>query len=79
MRSLTVTNVTCQACGASVELFSDEQRRKCPQCGRVVARESAPTCASWCPSAESCVGSKRYGELVESGQLEPSTKKPAED
>jgi len=69
LRNLTVAELTCRHCGTRVELFSDEQRRKCPECGRWVAREAAPTCASWCASAEACLGAERYGELVRSGML----------
>jgi ribosomal protein S27AE len=69
-RSLTVRDATCPSCGASVELFSDEQRRKCPSCGASVSLETMPVCAMWCPSAKSCIGVERYAELKGSGLLD---------
>jgi predicted RNA-binding Zn-ribbon protein involved in translation (DUF1610 family) len=69
-RFVTADDITCAACGALVEIFSDEQRRRCPSCGAVVTREAMPCCAAWCPSARSCLGAKRYDELVASGVLD---------
>jgi len=47
--------LTCPSCGAEVELFSDEGRRRC-SCGHVVVRQTLPTCAEWCPAAAQCFG-----------------------
>lgn len=70
LRNLTTVEVDCAKCGTTVELFSDERRRKCPGCGEQVNRDAvAPTCAAWCPSAASCIGHDRFKELVDSGQL----------
>jgi len=70
LRHLTVEDVPCQACGASVEMFSDEQKRICPQCGERVTRNAAPACAAWCGAARQCLGAERYDQLVDEGQLE---------
>ena len=70
LRNLHVEDITCTKCGTSVELFSDEQRRKCPKCGTRVTRETAPACASWCAAAEKCLGADRYAEALESGQID---------
>ena len=84
LRHLKAEDVACPSCGELVELFSDEQKRKCPHCGFRVTREAAPVCAAWCDSARLCLGADRYDELVESGQIDtgpreaeepPSTKK----
>lgn len=69
-RGITAVEVECPSCGALVEFFSDEQRRKCPDCGERVARQATPACASWCPSAMSCLGVDRYLELKESGAID---------
>jgi len=53
-RLLDSTVITC-SCGKEVELFSDEQRRKC-KCGKFVCQKTVPKCADWCPSAELCLG-----------------------
>lgn len=36
-------------------MFTDEVRTRC-RCGEVILRESIPSCVSWCPSAEACLG-----------------------
>lgn len=68
-RNITAVEVPCSSCGTLVEFFSDEQRRKCPQCGTRVARQAVSACGAWCPSAVTCLGPERYRELVESGAL----------
>lgn len=58
--------VKCPGCGRVLEFFSDETKRRC-KCGRVVYRESVPTCADWCPFAADCLSGllppERIGEL----------------
>ena len=46
----------CRECGAMVEFFKDEPKRKCPECGtRVFNPEMDLGCAEWCPAAEECL------------------------
>jgi hypothetical protein len=46
----------CPACGAKVEFFKDEVRRKC-RCGHEMVNPKIDFgCAAWCPYAEQCVG-----------------------
>ena len=47
--------VPCPDCGALVEFFTDEPKRRC-RCGRVLLREALPQCADWCPAAHLCLG-----------------------
>ncbi|MDP2181514.1 MAG: phosphohydrolase [Actinomycetota bacterium] len=69
-RYITTDDVRCPECATMVELFSDEQRRKCPKCGARVTRKVAPVCAAWCVSARTCLGAARYDDLLQSGMLE---------
>jgi len=59
----------CPSCGKLVELFSDEQKRRCPHCGERVTREAVPTCATWCVAARQCLGADRYERMLESRML----------
>ncbi|MBI5231086.1 MAG: phosphohydrolase [Coriobacteriales bacterium] len=70
MRFISADDVRCSHCGALVEMFSDEQRRKCPECGGRVTREAIPACAAWCPAASACLGADRLDELMRSGLLD---------
>lgn len=63
-RNVTAVEVVCPSCGASVELFSDEQRRRCPSCGTKVTRDAVPACAAWCPSAAACIGPEKLESLL---------------
>jgi len=52
-----IFEVTCPGCGAAVELWKDDPRRKCPQCGAEVKNPKlALGCAEWCPFAKECLG-----------------------
>jgi len=52
----------CPQCESEVELFSDEMRARCVQCGFAVYNDE-PACVRWCRYAPECVGEERYGEL----------------
>jgi len=45
----------CPKCGATVEIWSDEERVTCP-CGHVIFKDKTPTCVEWCAAAEQCLG-----------------------
>jgi hypothetical protein len=36
-----ITEVACDACGATIEFFQDDETRDCPGCGRRVANPQA--------------------------------------
>ena len=63
MRKLRVKLYKCQNCGKEVEIFSDELKLKCPQCGKYVYTEKTPSCIDWCASARQCLGEDRWWEL----------------
>jgi len=62
-RNLRVSLHKCPDCGYEVEIFSDELKLKCPQCGQTVYREKTPSCIDWCASARQCLGEERWKEL----------------
>jgi hypothetical protein len=52
-----IFDVPCGSCGAPVELFKDDVRRRCRQCDAVVTNPRiAQGCAQWCDHAEECLG-----------------------
>lgn len=58
--------VDCPACGNEVEIWSDEFKRVCERCQKIVTKEAVPSCAEWCPKAEECLGTELYSKLMES-------------
>ncbi len=62
-RNLRVELYKCPNCGAEVEIFSDEMKVKCQQCGEPVYKEQIPSCIDWCASARQCLGEERWKEL----------------
>jgi len=63
MRNLRVELYKCPSCGAEVEVFSDELKAKCYNCGNMVYKEKMPSCIDWCASARQCLGEARWKEL----------------
>jgi hypothetical protein len=55
----------CPKCGEMVEIFSDEQRRRCPECKTMVFIEETPSCVQWCTAARECLGPDRYRKVME--------------
>ena len=55
----SIYDVECRNCGARVEFFKDEVRRRCSKCGERVLNEQMDLgCAEWCQYASECVGAK---------------------
>jgi hypothetical protein len=51
---------TCSACGGEVEIWSDEIRGVCAQCGRAMFRDGSMGCLEWCRHGKECVGAELY-------------------
>jgi len=52
-----IFDITCPGCGAAVEFFKDEARRRCPGCGHIFVNPKLNEgCAKWCKFAEKCLG-----------------------
>jgi hypothetical protein len=50
-----IFEVPCAGCGAPVEFFKDDARRRCTTCGATNPNpRQAAGCASWCAAAEKC-------------------------
>jgi hypothetical protein len=54
-----VFEIPCPQCGAMLEFFKDDSQRGCRQCGQKVLNPRIDFgCASYCPHAEQCLGSR---------------------
>jgi DNA-directed RNA polymerase subunit RPC12/RpoP len=62
-RNLQAQFYKCLACGTEVEIFSNETRVKCHQCGKMVYKDKLPSCIDWCASARECMGEERWKQL----------------
>lgn len=60
MRSLRVSLHKCPNCGTEIEIFSDESKVHCYNCGQEVYRENTPSCINWCARAHQCLGEGRW-------------------
>ena len=63
IREVKPEDIDCPQCGAEVEIWSDELKARCRQCGTPVSREQGPSCIDWCSLAEQCVGTEKYQRL----------------
>jgi DNA-directed RNA polymerase subunit RPC12/RpoP len=50
----------CPNCGTEVEIWSDEFKRACPSCRKMVLRPGGMSCLEWCRMAKQCVGEATY-------------------
>jgi DNA-directed RNA polymerase subunit RPC12/RpoP len=62
-KNLRAAIYKCPHCGAEVEIFSDEIKVKCRNCGKRVYRDKIPSCIEWCASARQCLGEERWKQL----------------
>lgn len=63
MRNLRVELHKCPNCGAEVEIFSDEVKVKCHQCGQMAYADQLPSCIEWCAAARECLAEARWTQL----------------
>ena len=56
--------MTCSNCGKEVEIWTDELKATCRNCGTKVYRAQQASCIEWCPHAKECVGPEVYERLM---------------
>ena len=54
----------CPNCGNEVEIWTDELKATCRNCGTKVFRAQQASCIEWCPHAKECVGPEVYERLM---------------
>jgi predicted RNA-binding Zn-ribbon protein involved in translation (DUF1610 family) len=53
----------CPVCGGEVEIFTDEYKTICPNCGSEIFRDLA-SCIDWCPYAKRCLAEREKKKVV---------------
>jgi ribosomal protein S27E len=64
LRTPTLTIKRCPQCGAEVEVFSNDVKVACSECGFVVYND-AKSCIRWCRYAKECLGPELYEKMME--------------
>jgi hemerythrin-like domain-containing protein/DNA-directed RNA polymerase subunit RPC12/RpoP len=59
--------MNCPKCGKEVEIWTDELKATCRNCGTKVLRAQQASCIEWCPHAKECVGPEVYERLMAGG------------
>lgn len=54
----------CQFCEGEVEIWTDEVRAVCPDCGNSITRKQLQSCLDWCKFAKECVGENLYNKYL---------------
>ena len=55
----------CPKCGNEVEIWTDELKRNCHNCGTTVMRETNLSCLEWCAKAADCIGDEAYADYLQ--------------
>jgi ribosomal protein S27AE len=64
LRTPTLTIKKCPQCGEEVEIFSNDVKVACGNCGFIIYNDIT-SCIQWCKYAKECVGEEMYRKLVE--------------
>ena len=62
IRTPTIEIKKCPECGKEVEIFSDEMKVNCSNCGFTIYN-NLQSCVQWCKYAKECVGEGTYKKL----------------
>lgn len=57
-------SIQCPSCDAEVEIWSDEVKATCSECGKVFMREGEQTCLDWCRYTKECLGDDLYVKFM---------------
>jgi len=71
IRTPTLTVKQCPQCDAAVEIFSNDIKVECEQCGFTIYN-NIESCIKWCSYAKECVGEEMFHRLREAPPPENS-------
>ena len=63
LRTPTLTIKRCPQCGKEVEVFSNDVKVTCSNCGHVVWNDIR-SCVQWCKYAKECIGEETYQKIM---------------
>ena len=69
LRTPTLTIRKCPKCGEEVEIFSNDLKVTCGNCGFVIYND-IQSCIRWCKYAKDCVGEETYRRLMADNECE---------
>lgn len=64
LRRPTIILKNCPRCGEEIELFSNDVKMNCENCGFTVYNDTM-SCVQWCEYARDCVGDDTYKDVME--------------
>lgn len=64
LRTPTLSIKKCPQCGEDVEIFSNDLKVECGNCGFTIYNDIL-SCVQWCKYAKECVGEEIYRKLIE--------------
>ena len=64
LRTPTLKITKCPECGHEIEIFSNEVKVTCSNCGFVVYKDIS-SCVKWCKHARDCLGEEAYRKLAD--------------
>jgi len=59
----------CSKCGGEVEIWTDELRGICSNCGMVILKNQEQSCLEWCRMAKECVGEETYNTFMKNRSI----------
>lgn len=58
----------CPKCGAEIEVWTDEVKTVCNECGQTVYN-NINSCIRWCEYAKECIGKEKYESLTDDADV----------
>ncbi len=68
LRTPTLSIRKCPQCGEEVEIFSNDLKVRCPNCGFLIYND-VQSCIQWCKFAKECVGPELYEKFAKKSEI----------
>lgn len=57
-------DIKCNSCGQDTEIWSDEVKTVCFNCGAMISKNIEQGCFMWCKFARECIGRDIYDKHI---------------